>query len=67
MFKIKEVVGSSPLGYSEAVKETIEKVLKAGQIVHFFQVLEQRGLIQEGKLKEFQVSLRVAIETPDEQ
>lgn len=67
MFKIKEVVGSSPLGYSEAVKETIEKVLKAGQIVHFFQVLEQRGTIQDGKLKEFQVSLRIAVEYPDEE
>ena len=62
MFKMIEVVGVSPLGFSEAVKDGVEQVLQSGEIIHFFQVLEQRGAVRDGKLKEFQVILRVAVD-----
>jgi flavin-binding protein dodecin len=65
MLRMIEVVGRSPQGYSEAVKEAIEKILESGEKVHFFQVLEQRGAVRENKFKEFQVILRVAVEFPD--
>jgi flavin-binding protein dodecin len=57
-----DIVGKSSQGFSEAVKDAIEKILESGEKVHFFQVLEQRGAVREGKLKEFQVILRVAVE-----
>ena len=57
-----DVVGTSPLGFSEAVKEGVEQVQQSGEKVHFFQVLEQRGAVRDGKLKEFQVVLRVAVD-----
>ncbi len=62
MFKMIDIVGKSSQGFSEAVKEAIEKILESGERVHFFQVLEQRGAVREGKFKEFQVILRVAVE-----
>ncbi|NIM91587.1 MAG: dodecin flavoprotein [Candidatus Aminicenantes bacterium] len=62
MFRMIEIVGKSSQGFSEAVKDAIEKILESGEKVHFFQVLEQRGAVREGKLKEFQVILRVALE-----
>ena len=62
MFKMMDVVGTSPLGFSEAVKEGVEQVQQSGEKVHFFQVLEQRGAVRDGKLKEFQVVLRVAVD-----
>jgi len=62
MFKMIEVVGVSPLGFSEAVKDGVEQVLQSGEKIHFFQVLEQRGAVRDGKLKEFQVILRVAVD-----
>ena len=64
MLKMLEIVGISPVGFSEAVKEGVEQVLQSGERVHFFQVMEQRGAVREGKLKEFQVVLRVAIDHP---
>jgi len=64
MFKMLEVVGTSPLGFTEAVKEAVERILAAGENIHFFQVLEQRGAVREGKVKEFQVILKVAVEFP---
>ncbi len=62
MLKMKEVVGASPLGYSEAVRTAVEKLLEAGEKVHFFQVMEQRGAVRDGKFKEFQVIVKVAVE-----
>jgi flavin-binding protein dodecin len=62
MFKMTDVVGISPVGFSEAVKAGIDKLIAAGEKVHFFQVLEQRGAVQDGEFREFQVVLRVATE-----
>ena len=62
MLKMIDVVGISPVGFSEAVKDGVAQVLQSGEKVHFFQVLEQRGAVREGKLKEFQVILRVAVD-----
>jgi flavin-binding protein dodecin len=62
MLKMVDVVGVSPTGFSEAVKDGVDKVLASGEKVHFFQVLEQRGAVREGELKEFQVVIRVATE-----
>ena len=65
MFKMIEVVGVSPAGFSEAVKDGIDKVLASGKKVHFFQLLEQRGAVRNGELREFQVIIRIATEFPE--
>jgi flavin-binding protein dodecin len=62
MLKMKEVVGASPTGYSEAVRSAIERLLENGEKVHFFQVIELRGAVRDGKFKEFQVVIKVAVE-----
>ena len=61
MLRFIEVVGSSPLGYSEAVRAAVEDLIAKGEEVHFFQVVEERGSVREGELKEFQVVLKVAV------
>jgi dodecin len=62
LLKFIEVVGSSPLGYSEAVREAVESLIASGEVVHFFQIVEERGSVREGKIKEFQVVIKVAVE-----
>ncbi|MBN1504131.1 MAG: dodecin domain-containing protein [Candidatus Eisenbacteria bacterium] len=62
MLKMLEITSSSEMGYSEAVRDAIEKLIAAGEKIHFFQVLEQRGAVRDGKLKEFQVIMKVAVE-----
>jgi len=62
MFKMIEVVGTSESGYSEAIRTTIDRLLAAGEKVHFFQVIEERGAVRNGKFYEFQVILKVAVE-----
>jgi dodecin len=66
MLRMLEVVGTSPLGFSEAVQSAVEEIIKAGYSAHFFQVVEQRGSIRDGRLKEFQVILKVAVEARGE-
>ena len=62
MFKMLEIIGSSEDSYSEAVKKAIHQLIDSGEKVHFFEVIEQRGSVQAGKFKEFQVKLKAAVE-----
>lgn len=62
MLRMIEVVGSSEVGYSEAVQDAIEKLVARGEKIHFFKVTEHRGAVRDGKLKEFQVIIKVAVE-----
>jgi len=61
LLRFIEVIGSSPSGYSEAVRTAVEDLIAKGEEVHFFQVVEERGSVREGKIKEFQVVLKVAV------
>ena len=63
MFKMLEVVGRSETGYSAAVKKAIEELAASGESVHWFEVVEQRGVAKDGRLKEFQVKIKVAVES----
>jgi flavin-binding protein dodecin len=65
VLKFIEVVGSSPQDYSEAVRDAVESLIASGEKVHFFQVVEERGSVREGKIKEFQVVIKVAVEPAD--
>lgn len=56
------MVGTSPLGYSEVVRDAVESLIAEGKKVHFFQVAEERGSAREGEIKESQVVLKVAVE-----
>jgi flavin-binding protein dodecin len=58
-YKKIEVVGTSPISFSEAVKAA---VAEASQTVHhmdWFEVVEQRGMINKEKVAEFQVVLKI--------
>lgn len=62
MYKVLEVVGRSTEGFSEAVKGAVNEVIKSGQKAHYFEVIEQRGLVKDGQFKEFQVIVKVGVE-----
>ncbi len=60
VYKKIEIVGTSPVSYAEA---TANGVAKASESVHgmsWFEVVEQRGAIADDKVKEYQVTLRIA-------
>ena len=62
MFKMIEVIHGSEEGFSQAAKSAVEELIRKGEKVHFFEVVEQRGAVRNGEFKEFQVKLKVAVE-----
>jgi flavin-binding protein dodecin len=68
-YKLVEIVGTSANSFYEAVKNAVEEASKTIRHMDWFEVVEQRGRIVEGKVQEFQVTLKVGfkIERQDEQ
>lgn len=58
-YKITELVGTSPNSFAEAAKAAVAEAAKTVRNMEWFQVVEHRGKIEEGKVKEFQVVLKI--------
>jgi flavin-binding protein dodecin len=58
-YKLVELVGTSPVSFAEAARGAIEEAAKTIRHMDWFEVVEQRGRIENGKVKEFQVTLKV--------
>jgi flavin-binding protein dodecin len=59
VYKKIDVVGTSPIGFSEATKLAVEEAAKTVRHVSWFEVIEQRGSVKDGKVAEFQVTVRI--------
>ncbi len=59
VYKKIEIVGTSPVSFAEAAKAAIETASKTVRHMSWFEVAEQRGAVKDGKVIEFQVTLRV--------
>ena len=58
-YKKIELVGTSPVSFAEAVKAAIQEASKSIRHMNWFEVAEQRGYVKDGKVAEFQVTIRV--------
>ena len=58
-YKLVELVGTSPKSFAEATRAAIEEAAKTIHHMDWCEVVEQRGSIADGKVKEFQVTLKV--------
>jgi flavin-binding protein dodecin len=59
VYKKIEVVGTSPTSFAEATRAAVEEAAKTMRHMSWFEVVEQRGAIRDGKVSEFQVTLRI--------
>ena len=59
VYKKIEVVGTSPVSYAEATRLAVQEAGKSVRHMDWFEVVEQRGAIKDGKVLEFQVTLRI--------
>jgi flavin-binding protein dodecin len=58
-FKIIELCGVSDKSYAEATKNAVAKASETLRNLDWFEVVNQRGFIKNGKVAEFQVVLKV--------
>ena len=59
IYKKIELVGSSPNGIEEAVKNALTRAKKTVRNMRWFEVSETRGYLEEGKIANWQVTLKV--------
>ena len=58
-YKKIEIVGTSNVGFSEAVQSAIAEASQTVRRMDWFEVIEQRGNIKDNKVAEYQVVLKV--------
>ena len=58
-YKKIELVGVSEKSFAEATRKAVAKASKTVRNLNWFEVTEMRGLIEKGKVKEFQVTMKI--------
>lgn len=59
VYKMVELVGSSSKGTDAAIQNAIGRAAKTIRNLDWFEVVETRGHIEDGKVAHYQVRLRV--------
>ena len=59
IYKKIELVGSSPEGFDAAVQNAVSRANKTVRNMRWFEVIETRGEIEEGRVNHWQVTLKV--------
>jgi hypothetical protein len=65
IYKIIQLVGSSPTSVEDAVQNAVERASKKLKHLRWFEVLETRGHIENGKVSHYQVTLKVGFTLDD--
>ncbi len=58
-YKLIDVVGTSPDSLAGAVKNAVAEASRTIRNMSWFEVVEQRGAIRDGRVHEFQVTVRI--------
>jgi flavin-binding protein dodecin len=65
VYKQIELTGSSTQSSDDAVRVALEKASKTLRNLHWFQVTETRGQVEDGKVAYWQVTLKVGLRIDD--
>ncbi len=65
VYKKVELVGSSEVGIEDAVNSAITRAAKTLRNMRWFEVIDTRGQIVEGKVAHWQVTLRIGFTLED--
>jgi dodecin len=58
-YKVTEIVGTSPDGIDQAVRNGVERAAQTLRNLDWFEVVEVRGHLQDGAVDHFQVTMKV--------
>lgn len=66
VYKTIELVGSSTRGMEDAVQKAIAKAAETVRNLRWFEVLDTRGHIEQGRVAHWQVTLKLGFTLEDE-
>jgi flavin-binding protein dodecin len=58
-YKKIEIVGTSSKSFSDAASNAVEKAAKTLHNLDWYEVVEQRGRIKDGKITQYQVTIKI--------
>jgi hypothetical protein len=64
-YRVIQIVGSSDKSIDDAIHRAIARASKTMRELRWFEVLETRGHIENGKVSHFQVTLKVGFTLDD--
>jgi flavin-binding protein dodecin len=59
VYKIVEIVGSSPESIADAVRTGIARASESLRHIEWFEVTDTRGHVENGQVQHFQVTMKV--------
>ena len=58
-YRITEIVGTSPDGIDQAIRNGIERAAQTLRHVDWFEMTQVRGQVKDGSVEHFQVGLKI--------
>ncbi len=65
VYRLTEIVGSSPVSVDEAIRNAIGKAAQTVRNIEWFQTQEIRGQVVDGGVAYFQVTLKIGFRVDD--
>jgi flavin-binding protein dodecin len=65
VYRVTEIVGSSPDGVDQAIRNAVARASQTLRNLDWFEVVEIRGHLQEGTVAHVQVTLKVGFRLDD--
>ncbi|XSG85394.1 MAG: dodecin [Methylohalobius sp. ZOD2] len=65
VYKVIEIAGSSTQSIDDAIRSAVERASQTLHNLNWFEVVETRGHIQDGKVAHFQVVLKIGFRLED--
>ena len=66
-YRVTEIVGTSPDGIDQAIKNGVDRAAKTLRHVDWFEVTQMRGHLVDGAVEHFQVTMKLGFRLEDEE
>ena len=66
VYRVTEVVGTSPEGMDDAIRNGIERASRTLRHLDWFEVTQVRGQVKDGSVEHYQVGLKLGFRLEDE-
>ena len=66
-YRISEIVGTSPDGIDQAIRNGVERAGQTLRHLDWFEVQQVRGQVKDGQVEHFQVTMKIGFRLEDDE